>query len=122
MNRLIFNILISLIYFIPTLVVSQDPPDISGIPVDPDTKKIKYQEVVQEKGDPGYLYKQAMLWFNYYYINPTSLFTVQDNINGKIAAIVMHPEVDGRRSFAYFNVFIFLVAEHHQIPVKYGQR
>jgi hypothetical protein len=34
----------------------------------------------------------------------------------------MHPEVDGRRGFAYFDIFTFLLAEHHQIPVKYGQR
>jgi hypothetical protein len=54
------------------------------IPLDPEGKKIMYREVVDQQGDPGYLYIKAMEWFNYYYTNPTSLFTVQDKVNGKI--------------------------------------
>lgn len=55
-----------------------------NLPVDPDSQKIMYRDVVQEPGDPGYLYNKAIEWFNYYYANPTSILKIQDKVNGKI--------------------------------------
>lgn len=54
------------------------------VPVNPDTKTIMYREVVTEKGTPGYLYDKAIEWFNYYYVNPISVFNIQDRTNGKV--------------------------------------
>lgn len=54
------------------------------IPINADSKKIMYREVVPQEGTPGYLYDRAIEWFNVYYLNPTSVFTIQDRINGKI--------------------------------------
>ena len=56
-------------------------------PVDPDTKKITYKEVVTQEGNPGYLYDKAIQWFNYYYLSPASVFSVQDRVNGKVEGI-----------------------------------
>jgi hypothetical protein len=54
------------------------------VPVDPDTKKIMYRAVVDQEGTSGYLYDKAIEWFRAYYLNPTSVFSVQDRTNGKI--------------------------------------
>lgn len=56
----------------------------SGTPVDPETKKITYKEVVTQEGTPGYLYDKSIQWFNYYYLSPASVFSVQDRVNGKV--------------------------------------
>ena len=63
--------------------LSQEKPK-TTVPVDPDSKMIMYREVVNEQGNPGYLYDKAIEWFRSYYVNPTSVFTVQDRVNGKI--------------------------------------
>lgn len=65
-------------------MVAQEISTSPNLPFDQDSKKILYREVVDEKGDPGYLYNKAMEWFNYYYPSPTSIFSVQDRVNGKI--------------------------------------
>ena len=54
------------------------------LPVDPDTKKIQYRAVIEEKGSVEYLYNKAIEWFSYYYLNPSAIFNVQDKVNGKI--------------------------------------
>ncbi|MFH1159348.1 MAG: hypothetical protein V1733_00160, partial [bacterium] len=63
---------------------AQEQAPVPKIPLDPDSQKIMYREVVEQQGDPGHLYNKAMEWFNYYYPNPTSLFNVQDKVNGKL--------------------------------------
>lgn len=59
----------------------------SALPVDPETKKITYKEVVTQEGNPGYLYDKSIQWFNYYYLSPSSVFSVQDRVNGKVEGI-----------------------------------
>ncbi|MCX6280993.1 MAG: DUF4468 domain-containing protein [Bacteroidetes bacterium] len=59
----------------------------SGLPVDPDSKKITYRDVVNQEGNPGYLYDKAIQWFNYYYLSPASVFSVQDRVNGKVEGL-----------------------------------
>ena len=58
-----------------------------NLPVDPDSKKILYREVVEQQGTPGYLYDKAIEWFGFYYLNPQSVFTVQNKENGKIEGL-----------------------------------
>lgn len=67
----------------------------SSVPVDPDTKKITYREVVNENGTPGYLYDKGIEWFRYYYVNPISVYNVQDRTNARI-------EGTGRIKLYYF--------------------
>lgn len=74
---------------------TQQPPS-PLVPVDPDSKMIMYREVVEESGNPGYLYDKAIEWFRAYYVNPLSVYTVQDRTNGKI-------EGTGRMKIYYFD-------------------
>lgn len=55
-----------------------------SLPVDPETRKITYRDVVNQEGNPGYLYDKSIQWFNYYYLNPASIYSVQDRVNGKV--------------------------------------
>jgi hypothetical protein len=59
----------------------------AGLPVDPESKKIMYRDVVEEQGTPAYLYNKAVEWFGYYYLNAQSVFTVQNKESGKIEGL-----------------------------------
>lgn len=74
---------------------SQDAPA-TIVPVDLTSNLIMYREVVNEPGSPGYLYDKAVEWFRAYYPNPTSVFTIQDRVNGKV-------EGTGRMKLYYFD-------------------
>jgi len=80
MKRL--SIVLAFFSFLPLLRAQQTVP--SNLPLDPDTKKIMYRAVVDQEGTPAYLYDKAVLWFSYYYPNPTAIYTIQDKVNGKI--------------------------------------
>lgn len=71
------------------------------VPIDEDSKKIMYREVVSQDGTPDYLYDRAIEWFRSYYPNPTSVYTVQDKVNGKIEGIarltLRYDDPDGLR-------------------------
>ena len=58
-----------------------------NLPIDPDTKKITYRDVITQEGNPGYLYDKAIQWFGYYYLNAASVYSVQDRVNGKVEGI-----------------------------------
>ncbi len=58
-----------------------------NLPVDPESKKILYREVVEQQGNPAYLYNKCIEWFGYYYPNPQSIYSVQDKENGKIEGL-----------------------------------
>jgi len=58
-----------------------------NLPIEPDSKKIMYREVVEQQGTTAYLYDKAVEWFGYYYPNAQSVFTVQNKENGKIEGI-----------------------------------
>ena len=58
-----------------------------NLPINPDSKKIMYREVVEEQGTPSYLYNKAIEWFGYYYLNAQSVYSVQDKVNGKIEGL-----------------------------------
>ena len=84
MKTLFLSFLVAICFLPAGILFSQETTEVPSLPVDPDSKLIMYREVVQEQGDPSYLYNKAMEWFNYYYINPTSIFNIQDKVNGKI--------------------------------------
>ena len=54
------------------------------MPVDPDTKAIRYQATVSEDGTPDVLYDRGASWISNYYKSPTSVLRVQDKANSKI--------------------------------------
>jgi len=54
------------------------------LPVDPDLKKIIYQEVVQQEGIKDTLYNRAISWINKFFENPQGITKVRDPENGKI--------------------------------------
>ena len=56
----------------------------ANLPLDSETKKIMYREVVDQEGKPSYLYDKAIEWFGFYYLNAQSVYTVQSKENGKI--------------------------------------
>jgi hypothetical protein len=78
MNR--FAIL--LLILLPVVVFSQDT--ILEIPVDEDTKTIRFQEVVNEDGTKDELFNRCIYWLNDFYNDPTRITTIRDNPTGKI--------------------------------------
>lgn len=85
MKNALYTSLIALCFLSFVRLPAQEMTETPNVPIDPDSRMIMYREVIQEKGDPGYLYNKAMEWFNYYYTNPTSVFNIQDKVNGKLA-------------------------------------
>ena len=82
-SLILINILLgcSLLYEVAAQTAS------TGLPVDPETNKITYKDVVNQEGNPGYLYDKAIQWFGYYYLSPASVFSVQDRTNGKVEGL-----------------------------------
>jgi len=54
------------------------------IPFDPDAKKIKFQEVMNENGTQSELFKRCVYWLNSYYKDPVRVTIVRDEPTGKI--------------------------------------
>ena len=55
------------------------------IPIDADTKLIKFQEVIDEDGSQDELFNRCIYWLNSFYKDPTRVTTIRDNPTGKIA-------------------------------------
>lgn len=88
MKRVIY---ISYIYLLTSVfgsvALAQQPATTHTLPIDPESQKIMFRAVVDEKGTPDYLYNKAIEWFGYYYVNAQSVYSVQDKENGKIEGI-----------------------------------
>lgn len=54
------------------------------VPVNPDTKLIQYQEVVNMNGPVDTLYNRGLRWVNSFFKNPTSVITGSDPATGVI--------------------------------------
>jgi hypothetical protein len=54
------------------------------IPVDEDTKKIVYKEVVTQEGKPAEMYNHAIEWINSFYPNPNDVTRIRDAENARI--------------------------------------
>lgn len=87
---------LSLFFILITTAYSQQIDTAPALPIDPESKKITYREVVEEAGTPVYLYDKAVGWFRYFYLNPQSVYSVQDKVNGKI-------EGTGRMKIFYYD-------------------
>ncbi len=54
------------------------------LPIDPETKKIKFQEVVHEKGTKQQLFNRCVYWLYKFYKDPDRVTSVRDPNTGKI--------------------------------------
>lgn len=52
--------------------------------IDPNTKLITYQEVVQEQGTQDELFNRCVYWLNEFYTNPVDVTRVRDQVSGVI--------------------------------------
>ncbi|MCK9218633.1 MAG: DUF4468 domain-containing protein [Bacteroidales bacterium] len=87
MKRL-FCVFITLFSFLGILEgYAQQPSSSTALPLDQDSQKIMYRGVIEQEGSPGYLYDKAISWFGFYYLNPQSVYSIQDKENGKIEGI-----------------------------------
>jgi hypothetical protein len=88
MRYSVYLIVYVLLLSLPGLpVFAQKQPLPYNLPLDPDSKKIMYREVVEQEGKPAYLYDKAIEWFGYYYLNAQSVYSVQSKENGKIEGV-----------------------------------
>ena len=55
------------------------------IPVDDDTKMIRFREVIDEPGTKEELFNRCVYWLNNFYKDPTRVTTIRDIATGKIA-------------------------------------
>jgi len=72
--------LLLLFLFIPFLSFTQT----KTIPFDAETKKIKFQQVIEEEGNQMELFNRCIFWLNDYYKDPVRVTTVRDAPSGKI--------------------------------------
>jgi hypothetical protein len=78
------KIILLMLVIIPLHSFSQEAQPAVQVPVDQDTHKIMYREVVSQEGVKDILYNRAAEWLRSYYVNPTSVVKVLDKVNGKI--------------------------------------
>ncbi|GAB4313259.1 MAG: hypothetical protein Kow00127_04160 [Bacteroidales bacterium] len=57
------------------------------VPVDEETGKIVYREVVQQEGSREQLFNRAISWLNEYYVNPVSVTKTRDPKSGLIKGL-----------------------------------
>jgi hypothetical protein len=76
-------------YFIAILILFTFslPGFTQSIPIDDDTGKIQYQEVVEEKGNPEEFFNRAVIWINSYYSNPFDVTKTRDQSSGIIKGL-----------------------------------
>jgi hypothetical protein len=69
--------------FIGVMLHAQNDTPI--IPIDEETHKIKFKEVVEEEGTKNELFNRCVYWLNEFYKDPTRVTTIRDLPTGKIA-------------------------------------
>ncbi|MFA8301154.1 MAG: DUF4468 domain-containing protein [Hyphomicrobiales bacterium] len=72
------NYLLAIIISITTLCAK------AQVPVDRDTEKVTYTDVVTVDGDKDDLFKRCVYWLNETYSNPASVTSIRDYETGKI--------------------------------------
>jgi len=87
---------ITLFFLLIVSGFSQSNQPAPQIPLDPDSQKILYREVIDQEGNKDVLYDRGAEWFRSYYVNPGTVTKVQDKVNGKI-------EGTGRLRIYYFD-------------------
>ena len=69
-------------FFSLSALAQEDRP---VIPIDENTHKIKFKEVVDEDGSKDELFNRCVYWLNDFYKDPTRVTTLRDVPSGKIA-------------------------------------
>jgi hypothetical protein len=87
MRFVLFRYILILLLCLPLSGLHAQTQQAYNLPVDPESKKIFYRDIVEEKGTPAYLYDKAIEWFGYYYLNAQSILSIQDKANGRIEGI-----------------------------------
>ena len=64
-------------------LLAQNETTPSFIPIDNETQRIKFQEVVKEEGTEEELFKRVVYWLNGYYKEPVRVTSVRDRPTGK---------------------------------------
>jgi hypothetical protein len=85
MKILFFSILASALMLGGLNVRAQEPT--FQMPVDPETQKITYKEVVTVTGTPSELFNRAIEWTNKQYKNPVDATKVRDQASGVIEIV-----------------------------------
>lgn len=92
------------LFAVAGLLVLLPLKNMAQVPVDPDTKKIIYQEVVDETASKDTLYKRALLWVNNNFKNPQEVTRIRDAENGKVVGQhrikMMDTDKDGNKTFS----------------------
>ena len=83
----IFALISSFLLCSTMLIKAQTTAVAPTMPIDEETKKICYTQVVEVKGTMNELYKRAIEWFNKQYKNPQDVTKVRDEENGKIQGV-----------------------------------
>lgn len=79
----LYYLLTATMLFIFLGVYSQDKPELI-IPVDEETQRVKFQDVIDEEGDKYELFKRSIYWLNETYKDPVRVTSVRDKETGKI--------------------------------------
>ncbi len=82
--RTAFFILAILLVCPPAFTQTHSTTAKQSMPVDADTKLIQYREIIDEPGSKDVLYDRGAEWFRHYYKSPTSVFRIQDKVNGRL--------------------------------------
>jgi hypothetical protein len=101
--------------FITTLCSSLFFWAYAQVPIDPETGKAKYEEVVTVEGaDKKELYKRLEYWFSTYFINPASVIESKDEAAGvikgkhRIDLYTKHPAggVEAKKGLEYYSITV----------------
>jgi len=76
--------LLSLISLFPLFSLAQESIGTPNMPLDADSQKIMYREVVVQEANKDDLFNRGISWFNLYYVNPESVLNIRDRVNGNI--------------------------------------
>lgn len=71
------------VFFVSVAVQAQEEVKPSFIPIDNETQRIKFQDVVEEEGTQNELFKRVVYWLNDYYKDPVRITSVRDKATGK---------------------------------------
>jgi hypothetical protein len=75
--------LLTLLFFLSVLYLSAQSSR-PVIPIDEETQKIKFKEVVDEEGTKDELFNRCVYWLNSFYKDPTRVTTIRDLPSGRI--------------------------------------
>ena len=87
MLRKYASLLLFLFLFSTGTIIAQEKDSLS-FPVDEDTEKITYQNVVEAEGNAVKLYYRAITWMNNHWENARGMMKKRDKTNGIIVAHV----------------------------------